>query len=157
MIVPAESSHLAAITPQYAQTGELLDEPGAAAEVLEGFSLVDEGNVLGVFLISKLWEGVYEIAMLLSESAVAQHRIRVGFVAYKLFHRHVQRKYHPRRVQTTVRCGFSDAEHLVERLGFENEGTLTAYGPGGEDYGMWAWLAEQVKGVRCKDTRGVVS
>jgi RimJ/RimL family protein N-acetyltransferase len=42
-----------------------------------------------------------------------------------------------KRVQALVRPGLEVAERFVEHLGFEKEGVLVAFGPGGEDMTMY--------------------
>lgn len=139
-IVPFEPSHLPAVMPQCAQSAfrnhadgldvEALDHPGAA------FTGFHEGIVLGCAGVMPMWPGVGQGWAVLSEQMLAQPVSLTRAVQRELDRISVE--FGLRRVQATVLDGHDAGARWLAFLGFELEGLLVNYGPGGAgDYWMY--------------------
>ncbi|MEP4379754.1 MAG: hypothetical protein ABJ215_01135 [Alphaproteobacteria bacterium] len=139
-IVPFEPPHLRAVAPQcaqaehaaYVETLELsaLVQPGAA------FTARDDTGVLGCAGVVPLWPGVGQAWAVFSD-ALLTHPVALTRATERALD-HIMAVENMRRVQATVLDGHGAGARWLSFLGFELEGLLLNYGPGGAgDYWMY--------------------
>lgn len=139
-IVPFEPPHLRAVAPQCAQADfaayvETLDmaalvQPGAAFTAKEG------GAVLGCAGVVPLWPGVGQAWAIFSDGLLARPVTLTRSTERALDC--IAAANDMRRIQATVRDGHASGARWLSFLGFELEGLLVNYGPGGSgDYWMY--------------------
>lgn len=139
-IVPFAPPHLRAVAPQCAQSGTAsyadafdvgaIDRPGLA------FTSLQDGVVLGCAGVMPLWPGVGQGWAVFSEALLAQP-IGLTRATQRALAR-ISDELRLRRVQATVLDGHDAGARWLAFLGFELEGLLVNYGPGGEgDYWMY--------------------
>ncbi len=88
--------------------------------------------VLGIFGVTRLWDGVYEIWGLTSDvpkevAKTLAKRMKAEFTKFCIDSR-------ARRVQVVVRCNFYAELKFAKFLGFQQEGIMRRYGPEGDNY-----------------------
>lgn len=139
-IVPFEPQHLRAVAFQAAQNSlegyldmvdvSQLHVPGMA------FSALEEGAVVGCGGIVELWPGVGQAWAVLSEQALANSTTLTRTVQRELDR--ITCSQGLSRVQATVADGHGAGARWLAFLGFELEGLLVNYGPGGQgDYWIY--------------------
>lgn len=143
-IVPFEPPHLRAVAPQcaqadftaYVETLEMaaLVQPGMA------FSATDEAaagaTVLGCAGVVPLWPGVGQAWAVFSDPLLARP-VTLTRATGRALDR-IAAAHDMRRIQATVRDGHASGARWLSFLGFELEGLLVNYGPGGVgDYWMY--------------------
>ena len=139
-IVPFEPGHLDAIAPQTAQRSvsaylkavdrDALDVPSMA------FTAVAGDEVLGSGGIVELWPGVGQAWAVLSAGALAEPVTLTRTALRELSRISTERGFG--RVQATVADGHGAGARWLAFLGFEVEGLLVNYGPGGTgDYWIY--------------------
>jgi hypothetical protein len=139
-IIAYKPAHLARIAPQGAQAGIAgnLDRETAVSLAIDGsaFSAVEAGRIVGCAGIVPLWPGVGHAWAVLSDAALA-HPVTLTRTVQRELSR-IEAALDLRRVQATVA-----EEHIAGRrwlawLGFEVEGLMCNYGPGGVgDYWLY--------------------
>lgn len=137
MIVPMKPEHMLNLQLQPAQRvfSEIARDPGYVQSLIDSghaYSLVDGDEVFACAGILPQWPGRSTCWALLGE--VAGRRMVE-------LHRAVLRSFemHPaRRIETTVFTGFEEGHRWARMLGFEREGRMRAYAPGGEDCDLYA-------------------
>ena len=139
-IVPFEPPHLRAVAPQCAQA-----EHATYVETLETSALVQPGmaftaiadqTVLGCAGVVPLWPGVGQAWAVFSEELLA-HPVTLTRASERALDR-IATAQDMRRIQATVRDGHGRGARWLSFLGFELEGLLVNYGPGGAgDYWMY--------------------
>jgi len=143
-IVPFAPAHLRAVPLQAAQNtlaGYLdvidtrqLDAPGMA------FTALDDDGVAGCGGIVELWPGVGQAWAILSGRALS-HPLTLTRTAQRELDR-IARRCKLSRVQATVADGHGAGARWLAFLGFEVEGLLVNYGPGGTgDYWIYGRTA----------------
>ena len=139
-IIPFEPPHLRAVAPQcaqaehtaYVETLEMaaLVQPGAA------FTAKEDGMVLGCAGVVPLWPGVGQAWAVFSDDLL-EHPVALTRSSERALER-IAAAYDMRRIQATVRDGHGRGARWLSFLGFELEGLLVNYGPGGAgDYWMY--------------------
>ena len=139
-IIPFEPPHLRAVAPQcaqaehatYVETLELaaLVQPGAA------FTAKNGEAVLGCAGVVPLWPGVGQAWAMFSDELLARP-ITLTRSTQRALGR-IAAAHDMRRIQATVRDGHGAGARWLSFLGFELEGLLVNYGPGGSgDYWMY--------------------
>lgn len=127
-LIPFEKWHLAQVVPQPAQANADLSGDWVSDGV--AWTAVDGGSIVACGGLLSQWEGRH-VAWLLIGCGGHLHAIVKAA-------RRVLCSCAARRIEATVSAQFTQARKLVEMLGFDFEGTLKAYGPGGEDFHMFA-------------------
>lgn len=97
-----------------------------------GFTLEDDGLVIGCGGIIPFWQGRGEAWTLLSNAAGPRMLTVTRIV------RRVLNGVDFDRVQMTTDVGFPEAERWAQMLGFEYEGTMRSYFPDGRSAKLWA-------------------
>lgn len=139
-IVPFEPAHLRAVLPQAARNSvgsvfEAIDAAQLAVPEMS-FSALDGDQVLGCAGIVQLWPGVGQAWAVLSERALAQP-VTLTRTAWRELDRAARRSGFA-RIQATVADGHGAGARWLAFLGFEVEGLLVNYGPGGQgDYWIY--------------------
>lgn len=143
-IVPFAPAHLRAVSLQAAQNSlaayldavhvDQLDVPGMA------FSAMDADGVAGCGGIVELWPGVGQAWAVLSRRALSRP-VTLTRTAQRELDR-IARARNLARVQATVADGHGAGARWLAFLGFEVEGLLVNYGPGGHgDYWIYGRTA----------------
>lgn len=120
------------------QLAEFLNSLPDADEAL-GFyarTLLKDDEPIAVVGAWPMWPGVSRAWAVFTPVAKA-HPLSL----YKLAKRQVEYVFSRdslHRLEAVVLSGHLPAQRLVRHLGFQREGTLTAYGPAGQDYHMFA-------------------
>lgn len=98
--------------------------------------MTDSGQVVGCAGVNTYWPGVGEAWAILSDLI---HKYPLSFhrTVVKMLNQ-IQTDYKLNRIQATCLQGFNRAEKWLIALGFEYEGTMRKYGPGGEDHYRYA-------------------
>jgi hypothetical protein len=123
-VQPQQVREVSYVPPNYASLPKV---PGAAltARRDDGFILLCGGVIPESVGMGRLWA-------LLSEDAgahfVALHRAVGRFIETQSF----------RRIETTAETGFPQGCRWLKLLGFEYEGDMKGYGPGGETHMRFA-------------------
>lgn len=139
-IVPFEPSHLRAVALQAAQNSlqnylDVVDVSQLAAPDM-AFSALDGNAIVGCGGIVELWPGVGQAWAVLSEQALSKSMTLTRTVQRELDRITCSRNLS--RVQATVADGHGAGARWLAFLGFELEGLLVNYGPGGHgDYWMY--------------------
>ncbi len=139
-IIPFKPEHLNKVSPQDAQSAvaryaasldaQMLDRPGMA------FTAVDGEHPVGCAGVVELWPGVGQAWAVLSEQAL-DHPVVLTRAAMRELPR-ICRDCGLGRVQASVADGHGAGARWLAFLGFEVEGLLLNYGPGGAgDYWMY--------------------
>ena len=98
----------------------------------------DSGEILAIVGVSPLWKGVGTVWTLLTDAA-REHGVALTLGVLRFMDMlHVERGYW--RLQATTESGDEVARLWIIRLGFEYEGTMTAYGPDAMTHSMYARL-----------------
>lgn len=137
MIVALQQEHLQQLVLQDAQSyfGAMLSHPDYVAGLISGgpaYTLLSDGEVIACAGIVPQWQNRAMAWALVGANAgramVALHRAVV-----RCF------EIHPcRRIETTVASKFPEGHRWARMLGFEREGTMTAFAPDGADYDLYA-------------------
>ena len=93
-------------------------------------------EVLAIVGIAPLWKGVGTVWTLLSEASKQRGVSLTRGVLRFIDMLHRERGYW--RLQATVELGDETGRLWIIQLGFQYEGTMVAYGPGGETHDMYA-------------------
>lgn len=137
MIVPMTVEHLGQLElqPSQAWFTPIASDPAYARMLLAGgpaYALVDGDEVLACAGLSVQWEG-RAVGWALVSGNAGRRMVEL--------HKAVRRalELHPfRRVETTVYAGFDAGHRWARMLGFEREGCMRAFAPGGEDCDLYA-------------------
>jgi len=139
-IVSFEPPHLHAVSLQAAQNSlknylDVVDVSQFAAPDMS-FSALDGNTIVGCGGIVELWPGVGQAWAVLSEQALARSMTLTRSAQRELDR--ITRCRNLSRVQATVADGHGAGARWLAFLGFEVEGLLVNYGPGGHgDYWMY--------------------
>lgn len=139
-IIPFEPLHLRAVLPQAAQHSvesyfEAIDAAQFKAEAMS-FTALDGDEVLGCAGVVHLWPGVGQAWAVLSMRALACP-VTLTRTALRELDR-MSRAHGFARIQATVADGHGAGARWLAFLGFEVEGLLVNYGPGGQgDYWIY--------------------
>tara|TARA_R110002110_G_scaffold376568_2_gene586656 strand:- start:167386 stop:167835 length:450 start_codon:yes stop_codon:yes gene_type:complete len=143
-IIPFEPPHLRAVAPQCAQSDftayvETLDMH-ALVQRDAAFTAIDDAEggraVLGCAGVVTLWPGVGQAWAIFSDRLLG-HPVALTRATGRALDR-ISATQDLRRVQATVRDGHGAGARWLSFLGFELEGLLVNYGPGGSgDYWMY--------------------
>jgi len=139
-IIPFEPPHLRAVAPQCAQSDftayiETLDI-GALVQRDAAFTAIDGAEVLGCAGVVPLWPGVGQAWAIFSDQLLSRPVTLTRSTERALDRIAAERDLH--RIQATVRDGHACGARWLSFLGFELEGLLVNYGPGGAgDYWMY--------------------
>lgn len=139
-IVPFEPAHLRQVTPQHAQIGfadsieavdlKLLSRPNLS------FTALIDGRPAGCAGVMPLRPGVGQAWAVLSDDILHMPVSLTRAVLRELAR--IEGYHDLRRVQATVAEGHDEGCRWLAFLGFEVEGLLVNYGPGGAgDYWMY--------------------
>lgn len=101
-----------------------------------GITLMDDDQVVACGGVVLLWPGVGE-AWMRTSPLIERYPLAV-LRGTRNFLNAAFRVLGLRRLQCTVRDGYTPAVKWAERLGFSSEGRLRAYGPDGADYTMFS-------------------
>lgn len=139
-IIDFEPAHLRAVAPQCAQAdvAAYIDslDPHALARPGAAFTAVENAAVLGCAGVAPLWPGVGQAWAVLSDAMLARPTSLTRATARALDR--IIAAEDLRRVQATVRDGHGAGGRWLSFLGFELEGLLVNYGPGGTgDYWIY--------------------
>lgn len=96
----------------------------------------DEGRIVAIVAVDPMWKGVGQVWTLLTWEARSRGVPLTRGVLRFINTLHQERGYW--RLQATVEWGQDVAEKWIQQLGFEFEGKMIAYGPGGETHGLYA-------------------
>lgn len=143
-LVPFAPAHLDLIEP-YAEEAIVL-APGvdrhrlavAYAEAGPAATFLAGGDAIAIAGLAMMWPGVAEGWALVGPGAArhpAAFRRAVGRAIET-----VRREKRLHRLQFAVLANHGRARRLARSLGFEEEGPLRRYGPGGEDFVRYARL-----------------
>lgn len=104
------------------------------------YSLIDDGMVVGIFGLKKMWPGVGELwsvtSNLASKKPIAFHKACI-----ELLNAHIDvLKLH--RIQCSVRSDYLPGIKWIESLGFKEEGYMHKYGSNKLDYIRYARVEE---------------
>jgi hypothetical protein len=136
-VIPFQPEHLAQLTLQPAQLGfeSMIGDPRYGpwlAEAGPGYTVLAGDELVACAGFWPQWEGRAIVWALVSETA-GKHFLG--------FHRAVLRAFdaHPyRRIETTVKTGFTEGERWARMLGMTKEATLRSYAPNGDDYDLYS-------------------
>ncbi len=139
-IVPFEPPHLRAVAPQCAQAehAAYIDSLELAALVQPGaaFTATEGREILGCAGVVPLWPGVGQAWAVFSDALLARP-VTLTRASERALDR-IAAARDMRRIQATVRDGHGNGARWLSFLGFELEGLLVNYGPGGTgDYWMY--------------------
>lgn len=150
-IVPLQSEHLRQIKPREFEAREMQQLGPAECDrmvqeylqrgvAITGLFNGEIGFCLGLF---RLWRGVADVwavtTPLVSRFPKAFHKAAKEHLAH-----HIQ-DLALHRVQTAVRVEHGVSRKWLRRLGFKEEGGMPGYGPDGETYVRFAWVAPWIK------------
>lgn len=103
---------------------------------LIAFSLMHNNEIVAIGGICEIWPGVGDSFSIMSESAMRYPKSLFAAFAANL---KVGLKIGGfRRVQASVLVGFDAGVRFIEKLGYEREGIMKAWGPDGSDYFLYA-------------------
>ena len=100
------------------------------------FSMIDSGHLIVAGGIYPVWDGLGEAWMIPSDK-IEEYKLSI----VRHLRRHIDKIVDEdglRRLQAAVRSDFPAAHRFIEFLGFRREGLMRSYGPGGDDYFMYA-------------------
>jgi len=137
MIVAMQQDHLRRLDLQEAQSffGTMMNDPEYLAGLVSGgpaYTLLGGNEVLACAGIVPQWQNRAMAWALVGKNAGR---------AMVALHRAVLRCFeiHPhKRIETTVASKFAEGHRWARMLGFEREGTMTAFAPDGADYDLYA-------------------
>lgn len=137
MIVALQQDHLRRLDLQKAQSffGTMMNDPEYLAGLVSSgpaYTLLNGDEVLACAGIVPQWQNRAMAWALVGANAGR---------AMVALHRAVLRCFeiHPcRRIETTVASKFPEGHRWARMLGFEREGTMTAFAPDGADYDLYA-------------------
>jgi len=99
------------------------------------FTLFKDGKIVAIGGVARLWNGVGEAWTIPAN----------GMAHPLLFHRTIKRMIETiekaegfHRIQAVVMKSHLKAHKWIKKLGFEDEGKMTSYGPHGEDFIRYA-------------------
>lgn len=141
-IRPFQPADLARLEPQRQQAREVVSigdwrvMVAAAAECGPAWTGWNGDQVMGCAGIALRWQGRASVWCMLADG--------IPKTAWIGIHRAVRDRLAAMQPQGIVRieaetmCGFTAGERWLRLLGFEFEGRMRRYGPGGEDFGRYA-------------------
>ncbi len=132
-IIKFDKTHLDKVYIQEEQKHEL--ENGAFFRAEHSFTIVDEGNVVGVFGFFEIYKGRVVVFSFISAKA-GKHLFSLAKLLRKIIDDGMQ-KTDIDRVEMEVVKGFDHGERFAKLLGFECEGVLKKYYKG-MDYKIFA-------------------
>lgn len=92
------------------------------------------------FGVWPLWDGVGRSWSILSQEALVTHRFSLHKAVIRSLSA-LEARGDLRRVEAVVRFGHAEGRRWMEHLGFEHEGLMRSYGPGGRgDFHLYARL-----------------
>lgn len=97
------------------------------------------GKVIACFGVTPYWEGTAEVWALFSEDIV-KYGVNLVRVT-RQFLDDLQRGAEYRRLQCQIASTNTAAKRFIEHFGFVCEGTMSKYGPNGEDTDIYARVA----------------
>ena len=103
---------------------------------MNGYSLFDQDEVIGIGGIHNIWSHVGEAWLLLGEYAMAKPTSVARHTAYMFDY--LQEEFEYKRIQASIAVTDKKARRFAEWLGFQNEGVMKKYGPDGTDYYRYA-------------------
>jgi RimJ/RimL family protein N-acetyltransferase len=104
--------------------------------VLDGYSLIDEDDIVACAGVSAMWDGVAEGWIVLSAYA-AKHRVSVARYTERLFD-DIMKHNNLWRIQASIHTTDEKAIRFAQWLDFEYEGVMRKFGPDGSDYFRYA-------------------
>ena len=104
--------------------------------VLDGYSLIDEDDIVACAGVSAMWDGVAEGWIVLSAYA-AKHRVSVARYTERLFD-DIMKHNNLWRIQASIHTTDEKAIRFAQWLDFEYEGIMRKFGPDGSDYFRYA-------------------
>jgi|TARA_R100000005_G_scaffold95563_1_gene77625 RimJ/RimL family protein N-acetyltransferase len=104
--------------------------------VLDGYSLIDEDDIVACAGVSAMWDGVAEGWIVLSAHA-AKHRVSVARYTERLFD-DIMKHNNLWRIQASIHTTDEKAIRFAQWLDFEYEGVMRKFGPDGSDYFRYA-------------------
>lgn len=143
-IVPYKPAHLERVSAQQAQAGVVgcIDRETADGLAIQGFafSAVAAGRIVGCAGIVPLWPGVGQAWAVLSDIALA-HPITLTRTIQREMAR-IEAMHGLHRIQATVAEEHVAGRRWLAWLGFEVEGLMCNYGPGGAgDFWLYGRVA----------------
>jgi RimJ/RimL family protein N-acetyltransferase len=99
------------------------------------YTFLADGQVVGCAGITLLGWGRGEAWTLFSP--LFYQNVRKVFKSIKEKLPDVQKEHGLRRIQAISRTDFEEGERFLKHLGFEKEGVLKSFGPGGEDVSIF--------------------
>jgi RimJ/RimL family protein N-acetyltransferase len=142
-IVAYAPDHLARVIPQCAQGGTGLFDRATAESLAVAdfaFSAVADGRIVGCAGVMPLWPGVGHAWAVLSDAALARPITLTRAVQRELTR--IEIVLGLQRLQATVADGHVAGRRWLAWLGFEVEGLMCNYGPGGVgDYWLYGRAA----------------
>lgn len=106
------------------------------AEKTPSFTVMDKGKLLLSFGIYPLWPGVAE-GWMIPSNRIDRKAIALIKGARNVF-RNINSVMQLHRLQFMVRSSHVQAARFAEVLQFKREAVLCRYGPGGDDYYIYA-------------------
>ena len=103
---------------------------------MNGYSLFDQDEVIGIGGIHNIWDHVGEAWLLLGKDAVTKPTSVARHTAYMFDY--LQEEFDYKRIQASIAVTDKTAKRFAEWLGFQNEGVMKKYGPDGTDYYRYA-------------------
>jgi hypothetical protein len=128
-VVPLTAALLEATAPDAGTIAERLLVDGASWCAVD-----DSGCPIMAGGAVPFWPGTAEVWIAQGPAAPGRERL-VALLTWRYLQQ-LQGRF--RRVQATVQAADEPAFRLLARFGFEFEGVLRAFGPGGEDHFMMA-------------------
>lgn len=106
----------------------------------EAWALVEGGRARGIGGIEPVWSGRYVLWSYAADLGLREWGQVLRFTRLRIV-RALEREG-VRRVECTASLSAPHYGRFLERLGFTYEGTLRAYGPGGETMAMYSQVRE---------------
>lgn len=107
-------------------------------------AIYDDGRLVAVIGMYKLWEGLWEIIMTFSEDAMSSPYnplTRRIIAALKEELGRAWRREDVRRMQAYVKDGIEAHRRFAYYMGFQSQVEMRAWGPDGGDY----WMVSRIK------------
>jgi len=147
--VQATKEDVLSIEPQPPQGDTLMLEFGR--EVFErdlvplpdrAIAIRDCGRCIGAYGLLEMWPGSARVWALFSEALIAQHPVLLGLHVKRDLERTWQDGFH--RIEATCDVDYEAGVRFLERLGFEREGLMRRYSPGGQDNYLYARVRDEL-------------
>ena len=97
------------------------------------YTWLAKGSIIGCAGMTPLWRGVADFWSYFGVDTFSGNK-RLTLRALRIYLEEFHTEYGLHRLQAVVKADFPEGVRFAEFFGFQNEGIMKNYGPGGEDF-----------------------